>query len=210
MDDDSGTPRYAKGIARREEILDAAHQVFGELGFHGASLRAIAARAGVTHQSLMHYFATKDDLLLAVLRRRDLRLGQHFASPEGLPLEELIALAEDNRAVPGVIELFSTAAGEATAVDHPAHAYYAGFYRDIVASAERALEGRDTAPGYTAEQVSQLVLAVQDGLQLQWLYDRSIDVPGLMRKLVETLVDGQDAPPAVPAAPGVDVASSKD
>ncbi|GAA4266579.1 TetR/AcrR family transcriptional regulator [Frondihabitans peucedani] len=190
----SGTPgHYAKGLAKREAILDAALPVFGQAGFHGASLREIARQCGVSHQSLMHYFPTKDELLLAVLRRRDERLRRHFDDAGGMRLDELVDLAEDNVDVPGVIQLFNTASAESTSPGHPAHDYYADFYERIVASTTTYLRAAEShgllAPGFTAETAARVVLSVQDGLQLQWLYDRDrVHVADLMRLVIGTVI----------------------
>nr|MYU47886.1 TetR family transcriptional regulator [Streptomyces sp. SID7803] len=62
---------YAKGRAKREEILDQAMAMFGEAGYRGASLRVIATRCGISHPGLLHHFPTKESLLLAVLEHRD-------------------------------------------------------------------------------------------------------------------------------------------
>ncbi|MFV2009213.1 MULTISPECIES: TetR family transcriptional regulator [unclassified Micromonospora] len=51
----------------REAILAAARQVFGERGFDQASVRAIAAAAGVDPALVHHYFGTKDNLFLAAM-----------------------------------------------------------------------------------------------------------------------------------------------
>ncbi|GAA4672892.1 TetR/AcrR family transcriptional regulator [Frondihabitans cladoniiphilus] len=187
------TGHYAKGLAKREAILDAALPVFGSAGFHGASLREIARQCGVSHQSLMHYFPTKDELLLAVLRRRDERLRRHFDDDGGMRVAELVDLAEDNVGMPGVIQLFNTASAEATSPEHPAHDYYADLYEKIVASTSRYLAVAAShgllAPGYTAETAARVVLAVQDGLQLQWLYaPDSVHVAELMRLVIASVV----------------------
>ena len=62
---------YAKGRAKQEQIIQAAIELFGEVGFHGASLRDISARAGISHPGLLHHFTTKAELLAAVLAHRD-------------------------------------------------------------------------------------------------------------------------------------------
>ncbi|MEV6300172.1 TetR family transcriptional regulator [Actinoplanes sp. NPDC051861] len=49
----------------REAILDAARTAFAEKGYDGASIRAIAAGAGVDPALVHHYFGTKDKLFLA-------------------------------------------------------------------------------------------------------------------------------------------------
>lgn len=185
--------RYRKGIAKREAILDAALPVFGKVGFHGATLREIARRCGVSHQSLMHYFPTKDELLMAVLRRRDERLRRHFDDDGGMRVDELVALAEYNVDVPVVISLFITASAEATSPDHPAHHYYADYYERIVSSTSAYLglaQARGwLRDGFTAESAARVVLAVQDGLQLQWLYERdAVDVPALMRLVIGSVL----------------------
>lgn len=49
------------------EILAAARTVFGERGYDGASVRAIAAAAGVDPALVHHYFGTKEKLFLAAM-----------------------------------------------------------------------------------------------------------------------------------------------
>lgn len=50
-------------------ILDAAEAEFGAAGFAGATIDAIAARAGLSKPNLLYYFRSKNDLYLAVLTR---------------------------------------------------------------------------------------------------------------------------------------------
>lgn len=187
------TGRSTKGAAKREAILDAALEVFGEVGLHGASLREIAGRVGVSHQSLMHYFSTKNDLLMAVLRRRDERLRRHFDDEGGMSIDELISLAEDNVGMPGVIELYNMASAEATNHDHPAHEYYAEFYESIIASnarfLQRAADRGVLREGWTPESAARAILGMMDGLQLQWLYDRDdVKVAETLKMLVSAII----------------------
>jgi AcrR family transcriptional regulator len=49
-------------------MLASAVKVFAERGFHGASMRQLAAQAGVTQSSFYNYFPGKADILLAILR----------------------------------------------------------------------------------------------------------------------------------------------
>ena len=55
--------------ARRHQILDAATEVFGAKGFHGATIRQIAQQAGIADGTIYIYFKTKTDLLLGILDR---------------------------------------------------------------------------------------------------------------------------------------------
>ncbi|HLZ55334.1 MAG TPA: TetR/AcrR family transcriptional regulator [Ktedonosporobacter sp.] len=55
--------------ARRNQILDAATQVFAEKGFHRATIKDIARVAGIADGTIYTYFASKTDVLLAILNR---------------------------------------------------------------------------------------------------------------------------------------------
>jgi AcrR family transcriptional regulator len=52
----------------REDILDAARRAFGARGFAGATIRAIAADAGVDPALVLHYYGNKADLFAAAVR----------------------------------------------------------------------------------------------------------------------------------------------
>ena len=52
--------REAVSEHKRELILNAAKQIFAEEGLEGASLRAIAVRAGYTPAALYFYFESKE------------------------------------------------------------------------------------------------------------------------------------------------------
>jgi AcrR family transcriptional regulator len=69
--DGRGRPRLEQsrrpGNTAREEILDAAAELFTSLGYASTSTRRIADAVGVRQASLYHHFATKDDILDALL-----------------------------------------------------------------------------------------------------------------------------------------------
>jgi AcrR family transcriptional regulator len=55
------------GHTPRDEILDAAAELFTEHGYANTSTRRIADAVGMRQASLYHHFATKDDILDALL-----------------------------------------------------------------------------------------------------------------------------------------------
>ena len=55
------------GADTREAILAAAQRLFAERGFEGASMRAIAAEAGVDAALITHFFGSKANLLAAAI-----------------------------------------------------------------------------------------------------------------------------------------------
>ncbi|MGE3474811.1 MAG: TetR family transcriptional regulator [Rhodospirillaceae bacterium] len=61
--------RTRRPEARPDEILDAALAAFSELGFAGARIDDVAARAGLSKGALYLYFESKEALLKALVRR---------------------------------------------------------------------------------------------------------------------------------------------
>ena len=72
---------------RRGEILRTAAGVFAEKGYHGASMRDIAARLGVRQAAIYYYFTSKPAILEAICREGITqfveRLGTIYAAPLG-------------------------------------------------------------------------------------------------------------------------------
>ena len=64
----TGTERIP-AIQRREQILAAASQVFGERGYAGATTDQVAHAAGISQPYVVRMFGTKENLFLEVLER---------------------------------------------------------------------------------------------------------------------------------------------
>jgi AcrR family transcriptional regulator len=181
---------YAKGRAKREGILDAATVLFGEVGYRAASLREIAARAGLSHPGLLHHFPTKESLLAAVLDRRDRLDHAQFEldTSQGVDaLRHLVDVVAHNAELPGLVELYCVLSAEATAPDHPAHAFFVDRYARVVAlcvEAFRVAEAEGALrPGIDPVTAGRSLVALMDGLQLQWLLDRdSVDMAAAVRE----------------------------
>lgn len=58
--------RLARGQQTRAEILQVAHGLFVQQGFHGTSMRQIARRAGITLSTIYNHFASKEELFEVV------------------------------------------------------------------------------------------------------------------------------------------------
>lgn len=61
--------RKATEAARREQILKAAHEVALRRGIDGLTVRAVAAKARLSHSLVLFHFRRKDQLGLALLER---------------------------------------------------------------------------------------------------------------------------------------------
>ncbi|WP_262057719.1 TetR/AcrR family transcriptional regulator [Streptomyces sp. STR69] len=178
----------AKSAERRAEIVRAALEVIAERGYRGASLAAVAERVGLTQQGLLHYFPTKDALLVAVLEERD----QWDAVPDSRWRIDLLAsLVEYNAMRPAIIQTFSALLGESVTEEHPARDYFTARYARVRASMAGVLRAEygDVLPnGLTPERTAPLLVAVMDGLQYQWLLDpESVDMPGAFRDFLTLL-----------------------
>ena len=165
---------YAKTQARRADILRMALESFAVRGFQGSSLREIADSVGLSQAGVLHHFSSKEALLAAVLAEKDAASVAHVGGAVGLGvLDALRAVVVENLAQPGLIRLFTTLSAEAINEEHPAHEYFQLRYtaaRELLASA-LAQGQRDgtVGAGVDADMAAGLLIAVMDGLQVQWL-----------------------------------------
>jgi AcrR family transcriptional regulator len=63
---------------RRDELVDRALELFYRHGFHATGIDRVLAEAGVAKMTLYKHFRSKDELILAALRRRDERFRTWF------------------------------------------------------------------------------------------------------------------------------------
>ncbi|MEV7631853.1 TetR/AcrR family transcriptional regulator [Microbacterium sp. NPDC089318] len=172
---------YPKGLAKREEILTAALQMVAERGYNRATIRELAEASGLSKTGLLHHFGSKEELFAEILRRRDqtdeARIEQ--ATTEGRD-PKLSDLPRISSGVPGLVQLYTRFSAEASDPEHAAHDFFRSRY-DRTRERSRAVlenfqaEGRLPADVDT-RQAATVLVAILDGLQIQWLYDPSIDM----------------------------------
>lgn len=85
---------------RREEILRAAARRFARQGFLATSVAEIIDDAGIAKGTFYHHFASKDELMRAIIELRVAELvdrAEELAAEPGLaPLEQLLAILGSN------------------------------------------------------------------------------------------------------------------
>lgn len=69
-------PETERGEERRSQILRVSLLLFAEKGIDGTGLRDIAKMVGITQPTLYHYFASKDELVLALIEETAQRTAQ--------------------------------------------------------------------------------------------------------------------------------------
>ncbi|MEF2248718.1 TetR/AcrR family transcriptional regulator [Paenibacillus sp. IITD108] len=78
---------------RRNEILDAADELFAQKGFDGTSTNDILEKVGIARGTLYYHFKSKEDIMDALIERYNVRLlsaAQEVASDKSLPIVDRI------------------------------------------------------------------------------------------------------------------------
>lgn len=178
MSDDTETTRVRPATrAKREQILKAAVEIFGNKGSTNGTLADVAEQVGITHAGVLHHFGSKQKLLLEVLAYRDqadvAELAQQHI-PDGPELFlHLIRTAFANERRPGIVQAYAVLSSESVTDDHPGREYFEDRYTTLRREVDAAFRELCAQEGVTAPDTvaaaSASILAVMDGLQLQWL-----------------------------------------
>ncbi len=171
---------YAKGVVKREEILRRALEVIARHGYRRTSVRELADAVDLSQAGLLHYFASKEELFEAVLRKRD-DIDRATYAPEGTSgLDTLVSITRHNADVPGLVQLYAQLSTEATDPDHPAHAFFATRYAQLRSELADSIRTRqaagELAKQLDAEKLASITIALADGLQTQWMLDPGLDM----------------------------------
>lgn len=169
-----------KSEETRKRILESALTVFRERGFDAATMRDIAAAAGVAVGAAYYYFDSKDALVMAFYEQ-----AQDEMAPE---LEQILATSRTiEQRLRGIIgqkfayfapnrALVSTLTGHIDP-EHPLSPFSAATAhirnRDIAFFERAVTESKLRLPGTILPYLPRLLWLYQMGLVLFWVYDRS-------------------------------------
>jgi AcrR family transcriptional regulator len=188
---------YAKTAGRRREILEAGMDVFATNGFRSGSIREIAEVVGMSQAGLLHHFSNKNELLAGVLELRDDRATEYVDTTAPASIETIrgfVRLIDYNaRQVPGLVELHCVLSAEATSPEHPAHDYFVRRYNWVLsfltAAVQAMQDNGQLAAGIDPASAARGMIAMSDGLQVQWLLDRdALDMAQEMRNYLRPLL----------------------
>ena len=184
----------AQKETRRQQILDAALRCFSRDGFHATTTADIVRESGVSQGTLYLYFATKEDIVVALADDR--HQGEAFlsalAQSEPDPVQGLMLMIElygksltderrlDQRRV-GI-------QGWAEALRNPRiHASATQGLSSVRAAIVRLIEkGRQTGqirPDVDPDAMARVLIAVFQGLVLQVTWGEAVDLPACGRIL---------------------------
>ena len=169
---------YAKGDAKRDEILTHAVEVFGRYGYHATSMREVAKECGLSQAGLLHHFPNKEALLLALVEKRQDNEVLADLLKTKLWTEAFYEQMLANLEAEPLTRLWANLVGEATDRDHPAHAYFLKRYKQTREAFAKMLAYGDLRKDVTHEDRlrASILVALWDGLQTQWLLDADFDM----------------------------------
>ena len=155
---------------RRAHILAIAMDIIDERGHQGLTMRGLARECGLSAPGLMHYFPDMATLVVAVVQYREARDEALFEGAEpgpGSTRAILDAVIANIVARPKAAELFAIVEAQAIDPRHPGHDYFRERADGIVAQFAPFVGAEFADP----EELIRQLIAVADGLQLNWLRD---------------------------------------
>lgn len=176
----------------RERLIAAGYTVLSEKGYEATTVKEVASVAGVSPGLFHYYFASKDELLLAVLRESGSRYGRMMREiGDTVPVEQLpeqaIAAARERATLEPEwyrlrYELFALGLRSPTFL--PVLGELLAFIRQMLAGPLENFTGGDKE---RAQALSAIVLACFDGLALQQLAQPEADLGGAYKMLLQII-----------------------
>jgi AcrR family transcriptional regulator len=147
---------------KRKQILDAAEKLFLRNGYEATAMAEVARRAGVANNAVYWYFPSKDDLLAAVLQRRQERAFENLsARANSTPDEQALAM---------LAQLDQVAKLTATVHERAQHsAAVAEMHQAFHSAADRLLHSLFRDAGLNpddATQAAKAMMALVEGIHL--------------------------------------------
>ncbi|WAA66560.1 TetR/AcrR family transcriptional regulator [Microbacterium oxydans] len=185
-------------LAKREQILKAAVEIFGNKGSTNGTLADVAEQVGITHAGVLHHFGSKQKLLLEVLAYRDQSDVAGLAKkhiPDGPELFlHLVRTAFANEKRPGIVQAYTVLSAESVTDDHPARGFFEDRYttlrREVSAAFHELCVQEGVSDPDTIADAAAAILAVMDGLQMQWLlHPDTIELGGASEFAIQAIVN---------------------
>jgi AcrR family transcriptional regulator len=182
--------RQPRGDRRRQQILDAAVELFAAKGYRGTGVAALAERVGMTATGMLYYFGSKERLLQEVVAERDRR---DVLDLNSLTLSNFRELGRHNAETAVLTRLYVVLGSESLDAGDPLHDFFVERYETARALVRSVLEHERDEGNLRAdidvEQIALEVIAVLMGLEVQWLYDPStVDLAEAMETYFDRLV----------------------
>lgn len=166
------TPTTARGEATRRKILDAAETVFGEMGYHEASIAEITRRAGVAQGTYYIYFHNKREIFAELVEdigtrlRADMRASITGATNrlevEKRGFEAFFAFVAKHQRIYRIVQEAERVAPEAF------FAYYHKISQGYIRGLSEAM-GEGAVRKMDPETISYALMGIGHFVALRWL-----------------------------------------
>lgn len=196
MTEERGRGSSPKGVAKRDEILQSALEVIAREGYRRASVKELADAVGLSQAGLLHYFDSKEELFVEILRAADnAAFARYGPVPDDVGIDGLregyLSVIAENSQVPGLVALFTHTAVEAAEPEHPGHDFFrirGAWIRDGLGGALARLQREGVVTDAVEPDVlARILQAVSDGLQVQWMQEPEIDMAAIVGGLFDAL-----------------------
>lgn len=185
---------------RKDQIVRATVECITKHGYHNFSMQDVARTAGVSKGIIHYYFLNKDDLMMSVLDRV-------AGDIEVVIVKDMEAISDPIKK----LEIFMTVAFEVVRNIKEYYQVNMDFWTQINQKKEvrqvisrHYAKFRDTCANVIAEgvqagifrnvnpsQYASFIIAVIDGLSLQWLFDETIfDYDEMVKVAQKKIMDG--------------------
>jgi AcrR family transcriptional regulator len=184
----------------RERLIAAGYLVLSEKGYEATTVKEVAHVAGVSPGLFHYYFASKDELLRAVLQEAGVRYGRLMGELRAtVPPDRFLETAFDTvreriRQEPGWYRLHYElyALGLRNPTFQPVLGEMLGYIRQMFSRAFQGVTGGDEA---RAQALAAVVLACLDGLALQQLAQPDADLTGAYDLVLALVLAGKPPTP---------------
>lgn len=197
------SPRPDVSEERKDQILDAATDIFAEKGFGDTRMDDIVEKSGLSKGTLYWYFKSKDEIILSIFERifsREFQELEKRVESEGTATEHLLyyteSVVEDVsrmlRLMPLAYEFMSWAFRRKFVQD--AFKLYMNKYMEIlVPLIQQGIDAGEFRE-IDARSAAITIGAIFEGTMLLWVYDKTlVDTEKNIREGISLLLEGMKA-----------------
>lgn len=194
------SPKPDVSKKRKDQILDAASEVFAQKGVYGSTMDDIVEKSGLSKGSLYWYFKGKDDILISIFERmfhREYKQLTQISSSKGTASEKIFNFTDlvvDDvkkmlRLMPIAYEFISLAFRRKFVQD--AFKMYINSYMELIRPIIQGGINTGEFKKLDPQDVGIAIGAIIEGTILLWVYDRNLVKPEIhIIKGIRLLIDG--------------------
>ena len=180
------SPRPNVSEERKDQIMNAAEEVFSQKGFNDARMDDIAEETGLSKGTLYLYYKSKDDLIIAILERLFQREFKAFGKLDLASMSARDAIwvfvettTKDIKLMMRLLPITYEFMGLAfrNKLVQKTFKTYLNYYMDLLIPViQHGIDSGEFSPG-NAKEIAIAMGAVLEGTLLLWVYDNSLVEP---------------------------------